>query len=146
MRSFKNVEVNGQPSFQAGPLGRVSALDETAAMWMSSQQPANALNSPMTLFPYLPKRDSLLYVAQPLAVTLTCDAPSRALCPGISVSSGEPSGVFVSWYCLSSSRSLGHSLLLGQRSRLNRLSDLIRSLLHQHYRCPDAELMSHRDN
>src|SRR5215472_16269351 len=81
-----------------------------AAMWMSSQQPANALNSPMTLFPYLPKRDSLLYVAQPLAVTLTCDAPSRALCPGISVSSGEPSGVFVSWYCLSSSRSLGHSL------------------------------------
>jgi hypothetical protein len=34
---------------------------------------------------YPPKRDSLLYVARPLAVTLTCDAPSKALRPGISV-------------------------------------------------------------
>ena len=54
-------------------------------MWMSTQLPANALNSPMTFFFYPPKRDSLLYVARPLAVTLTCDAPSKALRPGISV-------------------------------------------------------------
>src|SRR5216684_149520 len=53
-----------------------------AAMWMSSQQPAKALSSPpMTFFPYPPKRDSLLYVARHGAVTLTCNAPSKALRP-----------------------------------------------------------------
>src|SRR6266550_7367816 len=73
----------------------------------------------MTFFPYPPKRDSLLYVARHGAVTLTCNAPSKALRPGISVSRVEPSGDLFSWYSPSSSRSLGHSLLLGQRSRLN---------------------------
>src|SRR3990170_2543051 len=98
----------------------------------------------MTFSPYPPKRDSLLYVARHGAVTLTCDAPSQALRPGISVSRTEPSGVFFSWYWQPSSRSLGHSLLLGQRSRLNFLSDLVRSLLHQHHRGPHTEFVSHR--
>src|SRR4029077_4636058 len=99
----------------------------------------------MTFFPYSPKRDSLLYVARHKAVTLTCDAPLlKALRPGLSFSKIEPSGVFFSWYWLSSSRSLGHSLLLGQRSRLNFLSDLVRSLFHQHHRRPHTEFVSHR--
>jgi hypothetical protein len=100
----------------------------------------------MTFSPYPPKRDSLLYVARHWAVTLTCDAPSKALRPGISVSMIEPSGGFLSWYCLSSSRSLGHSLLLGQRSRLNFPSHLVRSLFHQHHRGPHTEFVSHRYN
>src|SRR5678815_3998613 len=110
-------------------------------MWMSSQQAANAPNVPMTFSPYPLKRDSLLYVARRLAVTLTCDAPSEALRPGISVSRTEPSGGFFSWYCVSSSRSLGHSLLLGQRSRLNFFSHLVRSLFHQHHRGPHTQFM-----
>src|SRR6266545_501334 len=101
----------------------------------------------MTFFPHPPKRDSLLYVARRLAVTLTCDAPLlKALRPGLSVSRIEPSGGFFSWYCLSSSRSLGHSLLLGQRSRLNFFSHLVRSLFHQHHRGPHTEFMGHRHN
>ena len=101
----------------------------------------------MTFSPYPPKRDSLLYVARHGAVTLTCDAPSKALRPGISVSRVEPSGgFFVSWYSPSSSRSLGHSLLLGQRSRLNFFSHLVRSLFHQHHRGPHTEFVSHRHN
>src|SRR5215216_133015 len=101
----------------------------------------------MTFFPYPPKRDCLLYVARHKAVTLTWNAPlSKALRPGISFSKIEPSGVFFSWYWLSSSRSLGHSLLLGQRSRLNFFSDLVRSLFHQHHRRPHTKFVSHRDN
>src|SRR5580765_530293 len=100
----------------------------------------------MTFSPIPPKRDSLLYVARHLAVTLTCDAPSQALRRGISVSRVEPSGDLFSWYSPSSSRSLGHSLLLGQRSRLNFLSDVVRSLFHQHHRGPHTEFVSHRDN
>src|SRR6266571_5381535 len=98
----------------------------------------------MTFFPHPPKRDSLLYVARHGAVTLTCDAPSQALRPGISVSRVEPSGDLFSWYSPSSSRSLGHSLLLGQRSRLNFFSHLVRSLFHQHHRGPHAQFMGHR--
>ncbi len=101
----------------------------------------------MTFSPYPPKRDCLLYVARHWAVTLTCDAPFlKALRPGLSVSKVEPSGVCFSWYWLSSSRSLGHSLLLGQRSRLNFLSDLVRSLFHQHHRGSHTEFVSHRYN
>src|SRR4051812_1431252 len=104
-------------------------------MWMSSQQPANAPSSPMTFFLCSPKRDLLLCVARRYAVTLTWHAPlSKAQGPGLSVSSTEPSGVFFSWFCLSSSRSLGRCLLLGQRSRLNFLSYLIGSLFHQDHR------------
>src|SRR5215208_1766067 len=117
-------------------------------MWMSSRNQANALNSPMTFFPYPPKRDSLVCVARPKAVTLTCDAPLlKALRPGISVSKAESSASRgLPEFCLSSSRSLGHSLLLGQRSRLNFFSDLVRSLFHQHHRRPHTEFVSHRDN
>src|SRR5207245_10313976 len=62
-----------------------------------------------------PKRDLLLCVARHTAVTLTRNAPlSKAPSPGISVSRVEPSGVFVSLFCLSSSCSLGCCLLLGQ--------------------------------
>src|SRR6266540_2092166 len=100
----------------------------------------------MTFFPYPPKRDSLLYVARHGAVTLTCDAPSKALRPGISVSRVEPSGDLFSWYSPSSSRSLGHSLLLGQRSRLNFFSHLVRSLFHQHHRGPNTKFMGHGHN
>ena len=106
-----------------------------------------SFDSPMTFLPYPPKRDSLRCVARHKAVTRTWDAPlSKALRPGHSVSGVEPSGVCFSWYCQPSSRSLGHSLLLGQRSRLNFLSDLVRSLFHQHHRRPHTEFVSHRHN
>src|SRR6266480_6329280 len=100
----------------------------------------------MTFAPNPPKRDSLLYVARQQAVALTCDAPFQALRPGISVSRVEPSGGLFSWYCPSSSRSLGHSLLLGQRSRWNFFSHLVRSLFHQHHRGPHTQFMGHRHN
>src|SRR5260370_3403921 len=86
-----------------------------SAMWMSS------LLHTRPLFFFLlhdvstsrPKRDCLLFVARHTAVALTRNAPlSRAQSPGISVSSIEPSGVFLSRFWLSSSRSLGRCLLL----------------------------------
>src|SRR5207344_647012 len=118
-----------------------------AAMWMSTQQPANALDSLMS-FSSLPTQERLAAIrgtAHSRHTDLRC-APLKALCPGISVSRVEPSGDIVSWYCLSSSRSLGRSLLLGQRSRLNLWSDLVRSLLHQHHRRSHGELVSDRHN
>src|SRR4026209_1309803 len=68
----------------------------------------------MTLLLPRPKRDLLLCVARHTAVTLTRNAPlSKAQSPGLSVSANEPSGVFdFSWFCQSSSRSLGRCLLL----------------------------------
>ena len=93
------------------------------------------------------KRDLLLCVARHTAVTLTRNAPLfRAQSPGISVSRVEPSGVFFSRFCLSSSRSLGRCLLLGQRSRMNLFSHLIRSLFHQDHRNPHTQLTLDRDN
>src|SRR5207249_883605 len=65
---------------------------------------------------------------------------------GISVSRIEPSGVFVSRFSQSSSRSLGRCLLLGQRSRMNLFSHLIRSLFHQDYRNPHTEFAPHRND
>ena len=91
-----------------------------------------------------PKRDLLLSVARRPAVTLTWNAPSKAQGPGISVSRNEPSGVFVSRFCVSSSRFLGRCLLLGQRSRMNFLSHHIGPLFHQHRSNPSAELARHR--
>src|SRR5438093_13382647 len=80
-------------------------------------------------------------------VTLTCNAPlSKAPSPGISVSRIEPSGFFISRFCLSSSRSLGRCLLLDQRSRMNFFSHHIRSLFHQDHGNPDTELSRHRHN
>src|SRR5690242_5055936 len=119
-----------------------------AAMWMSSQQPANAPSFPMVLSSRSPKRDLLLCVARRYAVTLTRNAPLfKAQGPGLSVSSTEPSGgVLLSWFCMSSSRSLGRCLRLGQRSRLNFLSDLIGSLVHQDYREAHTEFSGHRHN
>jgi hypothetical protein len=94
-----------------------------------------------------PKRDCLLCVARQYAVTLTWHAPlSKAQGPGLSVSGTEPSGVFLSRFWLSSSRSLGRCLLLGQRSRINFFSDLIRSLFHQHHSNPYTELAGYRHN
>jgi hypothetical protein len=94
-----------------------------------------------------PKRDCLLCVARHTAVTLTWDAPLfQAQDPGISVSRVETSGVFLSRFWLSSSRSLGRCLLLGQRSRMNLLSYLIGSLFHQDHRDPDTEFSRHRHN
>jgi len=91
-----------------------------------------------------PKRDLLLCVARHRTVTLTRNAPlSKAQSPGISVSRIEPSGVFLSRFSTSSSRSLGRCLLLGQRSRMNLFSHLIRSLLHQDHRNPHAEFARH---
>ena len=94
-----------------------------------------------------PKRDLLLCVARHTAVTLTRNAPLfRAQSPGISVSRVEPSGVFLSRFSKSSSRSLGRCLLLGQRSRMNFFSHLIRSLFHQDHRNPHTQLTRDRDN
>src|SRR5438094_2651667 len=91
-----------------------------------------------------PKRDLLLCVARHTAVTLTRNAPlSKAPSPGISVSRVEPSGVFVSRFCLSSSRSLGRCLLLGQRSRMNFFSHHIRSLFHQDHGNPNTDFSRH---
>jgi hypothetical protein len=91
-----------------------------------------------------PKRDLLLSVARRPAVTLTWNAPSKAQGPGISVARNEPSGVFVSRFCVSSSRFLVRCLLLGQRSRMNFLSHHIGPLFHQHRSNPSAELARHR--
>src|SRR5919109_2499040 len=94
-----------------------------------------------------PKRDLLLFVARPTAVTLTRNAPLfRAQSPGISVSRVEPSGVFFSRFSESSSRSLGRCLLLGQRSRMNLCSHLISSLFHQDHRNPYRQLARYRYN
>jgi hypothetical protein len=94
-----------------------------------------------------PKRDLLLCVARQFAVTLSWHAPhTKAQGPGFSVSATEPSGVFFSRFCQSSSRSLGRCLLLGQRSRLNLLSDLIRPLFHQHHRDSHTEFSRHRND
>src|SRR3990170_1930027 len=90
--------------------------------------------------------DLLLCVARLKAVTLYWDAPlSKAKCPGISVSRTESSGVVsLPRFCLSSSRSLGHGLLLGQRSRMNLSSHYIRPLLHQDHGNPRTQLSRHR--
>src|SRR6266498_3101976 len=101
--------------------------------------------SPIKLNHPRPKRDLLLCVARHTAVTLTRNAPlSKAQSPGISVSRIEPSGVFVSRFSQSSSRSLGRCLLLGQRSRMNFFSDHIGSLFHQDHRNPHTEFSRHR--
>src|SRR4029450_923620 len=118
-------------------------------MWMSSPLHTRPLFSfSLHDFPTSrPKRDLLLCVARHTAVTLTRNAPLfRAQSPGISVSRVEPSGVFFSRFSTSSSRSLGRCLLLGQRSRMNFFSHLIRSLFHQDHRNPDTEFSRHRHN
>ena len=102
--------------------------------------------SPIKLNHPRPKRDLLLCVARHTAVTLTRNAPlSKAPSPGISVSRVEPSGV-VSRFCLSSSRSLGRCLLLGQRSRMNFFSHHIGSLFHQDHGNPNTEFSRHCHN
>src|SRR6266850_5356805 len=94
-----------------------------------------------------PKRDCLLFVARHTAVALTRNAPlSKAPRPRDLFLRDEPSGVFLSRFWLSSSRSLGHCLLLGQRSRMNFFSDLIRSLFHQHHSNPYTQLTGYRYN
>src|SRR6266567_1768713 len=103
--------------------------------------------SPIKLNHPRPKRDVLLCVARHTAVTLTRNAPlSKAQSPGISVSRVEPSGVLVSRFCPSSSRSLGRCLLLGQRSRMNFSSHFVRSLFHQDHGNSDTELSRHCHN
>jgi hypothetical protein len=104
----------------SGDLARQSTEGiRLAAMWMSSPLHTRPLFS-FFLHDFStsrPKRDLLLFVARHTAVTLTRNAPLfRAQGPGISVSSAEPSGVFLSRFCQPSSRSLGRCLLLGQRS------------------------------
>ena len=82
-----------------------------------------------------------------MAVTLTWHAPlSKAPGPGLSISWIEPSGVCLSRFCLSSRRSLGHGLLLGQRSRLNFFPHSIGSLFHQDHRNQYREFSGHRHN
>ncbi len=73
-------------------------------------------------------------------------ALSKAPSPGISVSRVEPSGVFVSRFCPSSSRSLGRCLLLGQRSQMNFFSHHIGSLFHQDHGNPNTEFSRHCHN
>src|SRR5574341_810068 len=128
-------------------------------MWMSSPGPTSPLmffsSYDSTTHPR-PKRDLLLCVARHAAVTLIWDAPlSKAQSPGISVSRVEPSGKLrpvrcssrpLPWFSRSSSRSLGHSLLLGQRSRMNSFSHHIGPLLHQDCSNPPTQLTRDRDN
>jgi len=100
-------------------------------MWMSSHLHTSAPNCLMTLFPSPPREIACYAWHGTKSVTLTWDAPlSRAQGPGISVSRFEPLGVCLSWFWLSSSRSLGRCLLLGQRSRFNLFSNFVRSLFH----------------
>ena len=121
-------------------------------MWMSSRrthQCSHDFSSPMNLTLTIPdQRETDCYAWHGTkSVTLTWDASlSKAQGPGISVSRVEPSGVFVSRFCLSSSRSLGRCLLLGQRSRTNLFSHFVRSLFHQDYGNPHAEFSRHRHN
>ena len=113
-----------------------------AAMWMSSHLHTSPLNGLMTIFPSHPRETGCYAWHGTKAVTLTWDAPLfKAPGPGLSVSRVEPSGACLSRFCQSSRRSLGHGLLLGQRSRLNFFSNFIRSLFHQDHRNPDTELM-----
>src|SRR5262245_7534653 len=110
--------------------GRMGRRSSPNISWIPLRQAAMSMSSPLhtrPLFSFFlydvctsrPKRDLLLFVARHVAVTLTRNAPLfRAQSPGISVSSIEPSGVCLSRFCLSSSRSLGRCLLLGQRSRM----------------------------
>src|SRR5215468_12224463 len=70
----------------------------------------------------------------------------RHKAPGSLSQGSNRSGVFLSRFCLSSSRSLGRCLLLGQRSRMNLFSHLIGSLFHQHHRNPYRELTRDRYN
>src|SRR5262245_27674943 len=70
----------------------------------------------------------------------------RHKAPGSLSQGSNRSGSFLSRFCLSSSRSLGRCLLLGQRSRMNLFSHLIRSLLHQDHRNPHAEFARHCNN
>src|SRR5258706_15236144 len=102
------------------------------AMWMSSQQPANAPSSPMTFSRYPPKRDCLLCVARHTAVALTWHAPlSKAQGPGFSVSGTEPTGVFLSRFWHSSCRSLWRYLFLRLRTRPNFFFYLLGHSVHQ---------------
>src|SRR5262249_41057031 len=101
----------------------------------------------MLFLPYPPKRDSLLCVARHKAVTRTWDAPlSKALRPRFSVSGVDPSGFCSSCSCHPSILSLGHSLLLGKRSRLNFLSALVRFFFHHPPPPPHPEFVTHRHN
>src|SRR5215813_11905161 len=70
----------------------------------------------------------------------------RHKAPGSLSQGSNRSGSFLSRFCLSSSRSLGRCLLLGQRSRMNLFSHLIGSLFHQHHRNPYRELTRDRYN
>src|SRR6266498_1348642 len=128
----------------------VSAALEPFDILLCGCQVAEHANAPirlMTLFSSRPKRDLLLCVARHTAVTLTRNAPlSKAPSPGISVSRVEPSGVFVSRFCPSSSRSLGRCLLLGQRSQMNFFSHHIGSLFHQDHGNPNTEFSRHCHN
>src|SRR5713226_5654591 len=117
------------------------------AMWMSSHSHTSPLNSLMTFSPSPPRETACYAWHGTKAVTLTWDAPlSVAQGPGISVSRIEPLGVWLSRFWLSSSRSLGRCLLLGQRSRMNLFSDYIRSLFHQDHGNSHTEFSRHRHN
>ena len=72
--------------------------------------------------------------------------PSWVLSPGFSVSETEPSGESISRFSPSSSRSLGRSLLLGQRSRMNYFSHHIRSSLFKNRIDSRGEFSGHRHN
>src|SRR5262245_52223120 len=115
-------------------------------MWMSSH---GYTSSPLFYASFSPdQRETGCYTWHDTkAVTLTGDAPlSKARGPGLSVSKIEPLGGLLSPFCLSSRRSLGPGLLLGQGSRTHFFSDFVGSLVHQDHRNPYAEFASHRHN
>src|SRR5882672_3319593 len=145
---MEGASLDRHQSLQSFPKVEADGLRE-AAMWMSSP-----LHTRPLFFFLLhdvstsrPKRDCLLFVARHTAVALTRNAPlSKAPRPRDLFLRDEPSGVFLSRFWLSSSRSLGHCLLLGQRSRMNFFSHLIRSLFHQHHSNPYTQLAGYRYN
>ena len=116
-------------------------------MWMSSHKHTRPLFS-YDSFTSRPKRDLLPYVARHTGrhTSLQC-VLSKAQGPGLSVSNREPSGgVSLSRFCATPSRSLGRCLLLGQRNRMNLLSDDVRSLIFQYRINPRAQFSRHRHN
>ena len=119
-----------------------------AAMWMSSHRTHESSFFFFMALLVPDQRETCCYAWHgTTAVTLTRNAPlSKAQGPGISVSRIEPSGVILSRFSLSSSRSLGRCLLLSQRSRMNLFSHHIRSLFHQDRRNPRTQFTSYRDN
>ena len=116
-------------------------------MWMSSPLQTRPLLFLMTLL--LPdQRETCCYAWHGTGPShLLGMRPSLGhKAPGSLSQGSNRQEFFLSRFSTSSSRSLGRCLLLGQRSRMNLFSHLIRSLFHQDHRNPHTELTRDRHN